>query len=693
MKTRSFFVVIGVVLLCCCTKIRQDLNTPVVTASARNLAPVGVVAANDSAFDVTTFAGTGMAGSGNGTSGDPRTAQFNKPEGLVFDSKGNLFVADRDNHVIRKITPSGTVSLFAGIAGVTGAANGAPGVATFNRPIRIAIDNADNLYVADRDNARIRKITPAGIVSTIAGSTAGSGAAQFNWPVDVAVTGDGKTVYVADSKNHRIQKLSLSGTSWSTSLLAGQGSEGYLEGSGAAARFAFPSGVAIDNAGNIIVADRMNHCIRKVTATGTTSLLAGVPQSPSYSLDAPAETARMGQPFGVMVAGNGSIYIADIEFHTIRRLSTGRFLSTVAGNGIAGAPETYGAEDGNFSRFNIPTSVTTDGSGNFYVADVNNNKIRKLIPEARVLQVAQGWKQSEPYPGITWYYFHGNRFFLPSTGTNEIQYVNVLDIDLSVNHLDFMQVDSLDKTTLTSIIGAPTPALAALSGTFATRMPAPSGPYKKYAAFLRNRDTTYWDADIYKTSSYWVYHEGMFFMDGTGNMGIEASDMNQYPFGPVLHRYMMSGAPLLISNGAIVEKTSSPAWPSAALQEHIRQSTASRSVIAIPAVNNHVLLICAEGKAAGATYCSPVPAGFGMTTPDLAVFIKQYFNAAGALNLDGGGSASMCLKGYGDDGGVAGGLGVISHPAWSSTPCPSPGNRYSNQRNFMQDAIAVLPNE
>ena len=315
-----------------------------------------------------------------------------------------------------------------------------------------------------------------------------------------------------------------------------------------------------------------------------------------------------------------------------------------------------------------------------------------MIPEHRVLQITQGWKQTQPHPGITWYYYHGNRFFLPSTGTNEIQYVNVLDIDLSINHLDFMQVDSLDKTTITGIIGAPAPALAALSGTYATRMPSPSGPNKKYASFLRNNDTTYWDSDIYKTSSYWVYHEGMFFMDGAGNMGMEASNMSQYPFSPLLRKYMMSGAPLLINNGVVIEKTSSPAWPSATLQEHIRQSTASRSVIAIPTVNNHLLLICAEGKAAGASYCSPVPAGFGMTTPELAVFIKQYFNAKDALNLDGGGSASMCLKGYGDNGGVAGGLGVISHPAWSATPCPSPATAYNNPRNYMQDAIAVLPN-
>ncbi len=645
----------------------------------------GMVLANDSAFNIVNYAGSGTAGQSNGTSGSPLTATFDAPEGLVFDSNGNMFVADRDNHVIRKITPSGTVSLFAGVMGLSGAQNGALGTGRFNSPIRLAIDDADHLYVADRDNARIRKVSPAGLISTIAGTTAGTGSTQFDWPIDVAVTGDGTKVYVADSKNHRIQKIMLSSGTWTTSLLAGATTPEYQNGTGSAARFNLPSGVALDNSGNIIVADRMNNCIRKVTTAGVVTLLAGTPELPSgYSLDAPRLKAKIGQPFGVTVANDGCIYITDIEFHTIRRLNAEGFLSTVAGSGSAGSAS------GDFATFNVPTSIVIDNSGNFYVADINNNKIRKMVPTDRTLQYTHGWSRSTPHPGVTWYYFSGNRFFLPSTQTNEIQYVNVLDIDLSLNNLDFKQVDSLQKSTLTNVIGTPTTAVAALSGTFATVMPSPSGPNKKYCAFLRNNDVTYWDSNIYSSSSYWVYHEGMFYISADNTMGMEASNMAQNPFNPTLRKYMMSGAPLLIANSTIVEKPNSPAWSSVNLQEHIRESTASRSVVAIPTINNHLLLIVAEGKVPGTTYCTPIPRGYGMTTPDLAQFVKRYFNAKGALNLDGGGSASLHLKNHGSGGG--GTFGVISNPAWGGGSCPVAGTAFANQRTYMQDAIVIYPN-
>ncbi|RZJ20491.1 MAG: hypothetical protein EON51_14930 [Acinetobacter sp.] len=682
MKKITLFIVMVALFAACKNEIAQlHPNKKGNTIDGGLMLSSGMVLSNDSAFNTANYAGSGTAGSSNGSS--LLTAQFDAPEGLVFDSNGNLFVADRDNHVIRKITPSGTVSVFAGVVGVTGAQNGALGTGKFFSPIRLAIDDADNLYVADRDNSRIRKVSPAGVISTIAGNTAGTGSTQFNWPIDVAVTGDGTKVYVADSKNHRIQKVTLSGGVWTTSLLAGSTTADYQNGTGSAARFNYPSGVALDNSGNIIVADRMNNCVRKVTTGGVVTLLAGVPELLNpYSLDAPRLKAKMGEPFGVTVANDGCIYITDIYFHTIRRLNAEGFLSTVAGTGSAGAT------NGDFASFNIPTTVVIDNAGNFYVADINNNKIRKMAPTDRTLQYTHGWNVSTPHPGVTWYYFSGNRFFLPSTQTNEIQYVNVLDIDLTVNNIDFKQVDSIYKNTLTNIIGPTTSAVAALSGTFATVMPSPSGPNKKYTAFLRNNDVTYWNCDIYNTSSYWVYHEGMFYMNSDGSMGMEASNMSQNPFSPTLKKYMMSGAPLLIANSTIVEKTSSPAWASINLQEHIRESLASRSVLAIPTINNHLLLIVAEGKVPGTTYCTPVPRGFGMTTPDLAQFVKRYFNAKGALNLDGGGSASMCLKGHGESGG--GNLGVISNPALAGTTCPVAHTSYSNQRTYMQDAIVVF---
>lgn len=688
---KYLFLILAAGMILSCRKQSDIIGNDSHTSSTKQAMQVnGMVASNDSAFNISTYAGSGTAGSSNGTSGSPLTAQFDAPEGIVFDSNGNMFIADTHNHVIRKITSAGVVSVFAGAVGVTGAANGSATVARFNSPIRLAIDAADNLYVADRDNARIRKVTSAGVVSTIAGTTAGSGSTQFNWPIAVAVSSDGTKVYVADSQNNRIQKIILSGGTYTTSLLAGQTLAGYANGTGSAAKFSSPSGVDIDNSGNIIVADRNNHCIRKVTSGGVVSLLAGVPGT-NYDVDAPALKATLGQPFGVTVANDGCIYIADIGYHNIRRLCEG-FLATVAGD------DNSGYANGNYALFNTPTSITIDGSGNFYVTDANNNRIRKLAPETRTLQYTEGWSQSTPFTGITWYQHTGNRFWLSSQQTNKNQNVNVLDIDLSVNHFDFMQVDSIHKTTVTNIIGHPTSVIAALSGTFATVLAYAPGPQKHEAAYLRNNNVTYWSSAINPASNYWNYHEGMFYVNTDGTAGMEKSNMSQIPFSPTLHKYMMSGAPMLIENSVAVEITNpSPDWGTP--PQNLRVIIAARAAVALPIINNHVLLIFADGierneanEVIGSGSCYvPQLTYYGMTTKDLAQFIKQYFNATYAINMDGGGSASMCLMGAGDNGGISGGIGVIGHPDWDST-CPSDRSAYGQQRNFMRDCIAVIPN-
>lgn len=655
------------------------LVDPVLDIEGKMVSFISENVTNDSAFTILTYVGTGSVG-GESVS-DLLTAKFSTPQGIVFDSDSNMFIADRENHVIRKITPDGIVTVFAGALNIPGAQNGING--RFNRPIRLAIDGNDNLYVADRDNARIRKVTPDGIISTIAGTTTGSGMNQFYWPLDVAVTPDGQTVYVADSRNHRIQKLEINGSTWSISTLAGSTVAGYNNGIGGTAQFNTPSGLVLDHEGNIIVADRMNHCIRKVTVEGVVTLLAGMPSANSYSLDAPRLQARMGQPFGITIGENSNIYITDVEFHTVRRLSNG-FLSTIAGQGVAGDT------DGAFSSFNVPSDVIVDRKGNFYIADASNHKIRKLVPESRVLQYTHGWnKLPVSHEGITWYYFSGNRFFSPSINSNQIQYVNVLEIDLSVNKLDFALVGAVGKGTVSNIVDSLFPhALAALSGTYATSQKSRSGTHNASVSYLRRNNVTYWKSDIPDTNQFWVYHEGMFYIDASDNIGMEASDMFQSPFEPVLRPFMMSGAPLLISQGTVIETPSRPDWDSSYLQDNIRASTASRSVIIVPKHENKILLMCAEGKVPTVNYRSPIPRGYGMTTADLASFIKYYFNAEHALNLDGGGSASLHINGYGDNGGGSG-IGVINNPALVTNG--TAGTRYGNQRDYMQDAIVVLP--
>ena len=207
---------------------------------------------------VSTFTGSGTE------------AQFEDPYGLAVDSFGNVYVADESNHRIRKITPADriedrVVSTFAG-SGTANSGNGTGTAAQFYFPGGVAVDSSDNVFVADSGNNRIRKITPAGVVSTLAGSTEGfadgiGNTAQFNGPLGVAVDSSGN-VYVADSYNHLIRKITPAGV---VSTLAGTGTEGFADGTGDTAQFYFPTGVAVDSYGNVYVADSNNHRIRKIT--------------------------------------------------------------------------------------------------------------------------------------------------------------------------------------------------------------------------------------------------------------------------------------------------------------------------------------------------------------------------------------------------------------------------------------------
>ena len=212
------------------------------------------------AWMVTTLAGSGTAGSADGTG---TAAQFSGPRGVAVDSSGNVYVADTLNNRIRKITPEGVVSTLAGTA-TPGHVDTRGTEAKFNFPERVAVDSSGNVYVADTNNHRIRKITPEGEVTTLAGSTRGfaDGAgtkAWFDEPIGVAVDSSGN-VYVADSYNHRIRKITPAGVA---TTLAGSTADS-ADGTGTAAKFHSPIGVAVDSSGNVHVADSNNHRIRKI---------------------------------------------------------------------------------------------------------------------------------------------------------------------------------------------------------------------------------------------------------------------------------------------------------------------------------------------------------------------------------------------------------------------------------------------
>ena len=358
-----------------------------VNNTIRKITPAGVV---------TTLAGTaGSVGSADGTGA---AASFNFPSGVATDSAGNVYVADSSNHIIRKITPAGVVSTLAGTAGLTGSTDATGAAARFNGPFGVATDRAGNVYVADGSNNTIRKITRAGVVNTLAGTAGTTGstdatgaAASFNQPFGVATDSAGN-VYVADSSNHTIRKITPAGV---VSTLAGTaGLAGSTDATGAAARFNFPLGVATDSAGNVYVADSFNNAIRKITSAGIVSTLAGM--GIAGSADGTGAAAMFDSPVGVAADSAGNIYVADTNNSTIRKITPAGVVTTLAGTAAG-----FGSADGTgaAARFNFPSRVATDSAGNVYVADTNNSTIRKITPTGIVTTVVGTARQAAFAPG------------------------------------------------------------------------------------------------------------------------------------------------------------------------------------------------------------------------------------------------------------------------------------------------------
>lgn len=342
-----------------------------VTVAVRNMlvtGPVFTYTAAPEEYIVKVLVGDVTAGS---VDGPVATARLRNPEGVATDGAGNLVIVDRGNNRIRKFTATGVLSTIAG-ADAAGFVNGAGTAARFRLPWKSAVDAAGNIIVADRDNHCIRKITPDGTVSTIAGDgTAGyadgdKSTARFNQPLDVAVDAAGN-IYVADNLNHRIRKISPAGQ---VSTVAGDGTAAFANGIGAAAKFKNPSGLVLDKDGNILVADRLNHRIRKISPAGEVTTPAG--DGTTGFKDGDAGAARFADPYGIDVDRKGNIIIADLTNNKVRKLA-GAIVSTIAGAG-------KGFQDGSgaVAQLNQPTDVCTDADGNIYVADLGNNCIRKI---------------------------------------------------------------------------------------------------------------------------------------------------------------------------------------------------------------------------------------------------------------------------------------------------------------------------
>src|SRR5438874_3968497 len=337
-------------------------------------------------YSFTTFAGL-PPGSADGTGS---AARFNSPAGVAVDSAGNTYVADTVNSTIRKITPAGVVTTFAGLAGSTGSANGTGSAARFNGPVAVTIDNIGNIFVADTNNHTIRKITPARVVSTFAGLAGNDGSAngtgstaRFTFPSALAVD-SANNIYVADTDNSTIRKITPARV---VSTFAGSaGSIGTADGTGSAARFNFPAGVVVDRAGagNIYVGDTSNFTIRQITPAGVVTTLAGSPGMRGGT-NGTGSAARFELPEGMAVDSAGNIYVADTDASTIRKITPGGVVSTFAGSFAKAGPQNG---TGSAARFNLPTDVAVDSSNNVYVADSNNCTIRKITPAAVVTTLA-----------------------------------------------------------------------------------------------------------------------------------------------------------------------------------------------------------------------------------------------------------------------------------------------------------------
>ncbi|MDR1250825.1 MAG: hypothetical protein LBK62_01535 [Treponema sp.] len=329
---------------------------------------------------VLTFAGDGAMG--GFADGPAATAQFNGPRGVAVDDAGNVYVADADNHRIRKITPTGMVSTLAGSGTIGGFADGPGTAAQFNEPAGVALDGAGNLYVADTSNHCIRKIVIASrVVSTLAGSATsgvadGTGAAaQFTFPRGVAADNAGN-LYVADTGSQRIRKIVIATQEVTT--LAGS-TYGYVNGTGTAAQFNGPYGVTTDDAGNLYVADTSNHCIRKIViASRVVTTFAGNGAAvPAYGYaDGIGTAARFYNPDSVALDGVGNIYVADADNHRIRRIE----IASGAVTTLTGSFQGYADGTLTAAQFNEPAGVAVDGAGNLYVGDYDNHRIRKILP-------------------------------------------------------------------------------------------------------------------------------------------------------------------------------------------------------------------------------------------------------------------------------------------------------------------------
>jgi hypothetical protein len=333
---------------------------------------------------ITTIAGNGI-GTYAGDGGQATSASFSEPQGVVIDDTGNVYVIDEDDNVIRKINTSGIIRTIigTGIAGYSG--DGGPAkLAKLTSPGGAVIDRKGNMYITDIYNHVIRKVNTLGIISTIAGHGTISGyggdggaatAAYLNFPEMITVDGIGN-LYVTDAGNNRVRKIDTAGI---IKTIAGAGAAAYAGDGGAAtaAKLAYPTGIAFDTTTGIIyIGDANNNAVRKIDTAGIITTFAGTGVVGYSGNGGVATAAELHSPQGVTIDTAGIIYIADGGNNAIRKVTTAGIISTYVGTGVAG----YGGDGGPavLAKIYNPPGITVDVTGNLYIAEYFNSRVRKV---------------------------------------------------------------------------------------------------------------------------------------------------------------------------------------------------------------------------------------------------------------------------------------------------------------------------
>lgn len=333
------------------------------------------VACSAAQAQVSVFAGSGAAGSAVGAG---TAASFSLPYGIVFDKDRNLFVSDVQTGLLRKITPAGETTTIAGGGSFNGPVDGNGPAAYFDGLGGIALDADGNIYATELSGNRIRKITPSADVTTFAGDGArrtldGNGtSASFAGPAGLVRDAAGN-IYVSEYYSHVIRKISPARDV--TTIAGTPNLPGFADGTGTAALFSGLYSMAMDKDGNLYAADSRNNRIRKITPGGVVTTLAG--SGTSGSADGPAGTASFNAPGGVALDSDGNVYVADTGNNLLRRITRAGVVSTLAGQaGMTGAQNGIGSA----ARFKQPYGVVVDADGTLYIADTFNNLIRKVTP-------------------------------------------------------------------------------------------------------------------------------------------------------------------------------------------------------------------------------------------------------------------------------------------------------------------------